>query len=1021
MSTIFDAVREKEPILFIGAGFSRCLDLPDWKELVLEIIDLCEKNEVIKQGNKELVNTNRKDLLLAFDEYEKDKRDIYAEIIKKKLQIPDNHDGLKRVEKLWKISDKIITTNYDKALEITGKKNKATIENNANFELASLQNETNYVLNLHGSIDNAESCVLFTSDYKKIYDGDTLVKNVFENIIKNNTLIFIGFSMTDPYVNTIFEKINSIYKGYLINHFIITTDNNTDFSKFNLKAHNVNNWGDQFEDLLDKLIETKENKKVEVIITEPEKIIIAPYKPVNTLNIYPRLDSLFTGREKEQALFKTAFANHRVFAIEGLGGFGKTEFAAKCIDAYIDNKDNIIWLNGNEDDKFDSFIENIGYGEILKSELKTQQAIFSSLYSLIERDKKIIFLDNFQAIKSEQFLKFIEYAQQILKESTIIIISKKDISVKGTSPHVVSIGGLDNALNYAQKIKNSEEKFKDITDADLELLVANTLNHPLAIKLCIPLLKKGIKAEDLIKKIVEYKGQGVNEVEELTKRIFDEVYHHESTTEEEKTLLKSIAAFNGFIKKDAIDFLMGADQFVYLSRLQDNFLVSIEQDNYKLHPLIKELAYNILENKIEVHAKAAEYFLVERKDNLDINLEENIFYHLGKSEQWEKVNTEIDKRGRDLLLKGNYEIIKEFVDKLKEVEIENPLFDIFLGDIEEINGDYTKATDYYKKAAEQEKNKKVRAEGILKLGEMFYYTGQINDALFNFKIVLAIAKSENFKELEVNSLTNIGATYESLEKFNDSYEYYIDAIRISNDIQNKFLLATGLNGLANLYSSQRKYQDAIKMYEESILIKKEIGNQSGIAASLGNLGVVYGDCNEIEKAFECHNESMRMSIAIGNKQGIGATYGNIGILYENKGDYENAMNYLEDSLRIFVEMGYQDGISTVYHNIGRVFSLKKVPNFKKAIETFFKSIIISKKIGIPCISTFSHVNNIRTKQLKEKFKPLAYEVYNEFSEEDKAFIDIRNICREEIKSTTPARNAPCPCGKGKQYKRCCGK
>jgi hypothetical protein len=29
--------------------------------------------------------------------------------------------------------------------------------------------------------------------------------------------------------------------------------------------------------------------------------------------------------------------------------------------------------------------------------------------------------------------------------------------------------------------------------------------------------------------------------------------------------------------------------------------------------------------------------------------------------------------------------------------------------------------------------------------------------------------------------------------------------------------------------------------------------------------------------------------------------------------------------------------------------------------------------------------------------------------------------RFQLKSDTPARNAPCPCGSGKKYKKCCGK
>ena len=77
-------------------------------------------------------------------------------------------------------------------------------------------------------------------------------------------------------------------------------------------------------------------------------------------------------------------------SVEGAGGVGKTEFAAKCIDEFIE-KDKVVWFDCLPESKLDSLIGLAGYADVLKGENKTELAKYSGFTDLIERDEKVPF------------------------------------------------------------------------------------------------------------------------------------------------------------------------------------------------------------------------------------------------------------------------------------------------------------------------------------------------------------------------------------------------------------------------------------------------------------------------------------------------------------------------------------------------------------------------------------------------------------------------------------------------------
>ena len=115
--------------------------------------------------------------------------------------------------------------------------------------------------------------------------------------------------------------------------------------------------------------------------------------------------SIFTGRNDELKRFEDALGQSNLISIEGLGGIGKTEFAAKCIEEYT-QQGKVVWFDCFPDTKLDSLIDYCGYADVIKGENKTELAKYSGFLSLVERDGKIIFLDNYQDITDESFRTF---------------------------------------------------------------------------------------------------------------------------------------------------------------------------------------------------------------------------------------------------------------------------------------------------------------------------------------------------------------------------------------------------------------------------------------------------------------------------------------------------------------------------------------------------------------------------------------------------------------------------------------
>lgn len=116
----------------------------------------------------------------------------------------------------------IITTNWDCYFEEYCKAIPITIPE----DFAFWDNNSRYVIKIHGSINNVGSIIATTDDYKKCYDSlqNGIIGATMKNILATKTVVFIGFSFGDEDFSQIIEYLRTEMGDIFPHIYIVTVD-----------------------------------------------------------------------------------------------------------------------------------------------------------------------------------------------------------------------------------------------------------------------------------------------------------------------------------------------------------------------------------------------------------------------------------------------------------------------------------------------------------------------------------------------------------------------------------------------------------------------------------------------------------------------------------------------------------------------------------------------------------------------------------------------------------------------------
>jgi len=260
---LVEALETNSIVFMVGSGTSDPLGLPNWNALVDELLDSIDLIELgVRKAWKVLLETGTMSAMRVLDAMLEAtdghaKKPISDYIVNRfTLRKEANAQKLDVHYKIWKASRKVITTNYDNALELASP-GVAPLFTDFQYQIGQIHEVEEFLLKLHGCVTRPEKFILFTEQYNELY-GDpqnSLLVQQIRRLIQDNTIVFVGFSLDDPYVREQFTYIHQLYSGFSRNHFLFTTK----VLPYQFKETGVNpillgSWGD-LPDYLDSMAE----------------------------------------------------------------------------------------------------------------------------------------------------------------------------------------------------------------------------------------------------------------------------------------------------------------------------------------------------------------------------------------------------------------------------------------------------------------------------------------------------------------------------------------------------------------------------------------------------------------------------------------------------------------------------------------------------------------------------------------------------------------------------------------------
>ena len=313
-----EAIEADDLVLFIGAGLSWDLkntdneSLEGWGKMVKSITSHLITEGYITDELKQICDALEPiETLKILEKKGISKREIGGFV--KHYFTLRGRNNFSFHKKLFSLSTKIITTNYDKAFEkAIPRLQEIKAYKGKDYELNRVKKDSIFLFKLHGCIDGIDSMVLFPSDYDGLYDDKGReaehALHTLRILISNKTFLFIGTGLGEPQINGIFKEINRIQGIYDQKHYIITDkplENSLNF----LTSIKVASYK-EIPKVIDQLLEIKQVAEAE---KSPQEKMLSEQlkeseKEIDSLT--KKLSKVQNENERQQLLLEREANNH---------------------------------------------------------------------------------------------------------------------------------------------------------------------------------------------------------------------------------------------------------------------------------------------------------------------------------------------------------------------------------------------------------------------------------------------------------------------------------------------------------------------------------------------------------------------------------------------------------------------------------------------------------------------------------------------------------------------------------------
>lgn len=610
-----EKIKKENIVVFVGAGLSVSAGLPNWKELTISILEGLKDHEGKAEG---FVSALKSDLFEPIEVLGKiEHLKVNAiEIFEREIKKSDQVNGTAIHSKIANITSKIVTTNYDELLERSNPLfEKITYHNN--YKVAKISEYPKTIFKIHGDIGEPDKCVLFPSQYEELYSQDERSATFeLKKIFSDKSILFLGFSLNDPYINYIIDFISKLYSGFVPEHYVVTTDATKKWPG-RITPIILEQYSD-IEKLIDKLSGLKitsdspENLKGAL---DTDKSISIKYASELEYDIPPNV-KFWVGRKKE--IENISNENFKVIFITGIGGQGKSALAANFVKNHFNSDVYEFgdWRDFKEESnrlqtKLISIIRRLTQGKIEATHLEgsSTNQLIDVFFNYLGSRKIVFVFDNIDSyVDLEQFIPvgglgyLFNQALNRPHSSRFIFTCRPFIKEASVNFYQISLSGL-SFTESLELFRNYKISVSDVVLTEFcRKAHSSTKGHPLWMNLIAAQAIRGIDtANDFLHNIenkTDFNEEDFSSI--LSQKILNQVW--DSLNEKQQTLLRSIAET---VKpetisdlKQILDSVINNNQFDKALRTLRNLNLvetkssAITEDQIELHPLVKGFIVN---------------------------------------------------------------------------------------------------------------------------------------------------------------------------------------------------------------------------------------------------------------------------------------------------------------------------------------------------------------------------------------------------------------------------------------------
>ena len=212
LNELAESLRRHNVALFIGAGLSIGAGLPGWEKLIRPLANRIgyTATDMLKAAQYYENRLGRQALISHL----RDQLDTTG------IEPSQNHALITQLP-----VNIVFTTNFDDLLERAYREaGRAVSLVVGAAELPFWDESRVNLVKLHGTYNRPDSFIITEHDYNTVYQKNALVVKQLNALLATKTFLFIGYSMSDPDFNQIYDQLRIDLGRYQCRPYLVTFD-----------------------------------------------------------------------------------------------------------------------------------------------------------------------------------------------------------------------------------------------------------------------------------------------------------------------------------------------------------------------------------------------------------------------------------------------------------------------------------------------------------------------------------------------------------------------------------------------------------------------------------------------------------------------------------------------------------------------------------------------------------------------------------------------------------------------------